>query len=116
MKRIFLGLLCAILMVSFATGCGKEETPQNEEQNNVVDNNEFSMPIEEVFTIRGRGVVAQGTIQKGDIRIGDKVRIICDDEVIDTEVVGIEINRKQLDEAKAGDTAGVLLKNVTKNK
>ncbi|MBE6149323.1 MAG: hypothetical protein E7170_01195 [Firmicutes bacterium] len=114
MKRIFLGLLCAILMVSFATGCGKEETPQNEEQNNVVDNNEFSMPIEEIFTITGRGVVAKGTIQKGDIRIGDKVRIICEDEVIDTEVVGIEINRKQLDEAKAGDTAGVLLKKVTR--
>lgn len=114
MKRIFLGLLCAILMVSFATGCGKEETPQNEEQNNVVDNNEFSMPIEEIFTITGRGVVAKGTIQKGDIRIGDKVRIICEDEVIDTEVVGIEINRKQLEEANTGDNVGIILKDVTR--
>lgn len=114
MKRIFLGLLCAILMVSFATGCGKEETPQNEEQNNVVDNNEFSMPIEEVFTT-GRGIVATGRILRGNIKVGDKIQIIgMDEEIIDTEVIGIEINRKQLEEANTGDNVGIILKDVTR--
>ena len=73
------------------------------------------MPVEDVFTITGRGTVVTGRIQRGAVKIGDKIQIIgMDEEIIDTEVIGIEINRKQLEEANTGDNVGIILKDVTR--
>ena len=76
----------------------------------------FLMPIEDVFTIAGRGTVATGRITRGSIKVNDEVQIIgLDHEVITTKVIGIEMFHKTLDEAKEGDNAGVLLEGVTRD-
>lgn len=70
----------------------------------------FSMPIDDVFYIKGRGVVATGTITAGTLRVGDQVWIGDRVAVVD----GIESFRKQRDEATVGDTVGVLFRSLTK--
>ena len=73
----------------------------------------FSMKIEDVFTISGRGTVVTGNIASGEIRIGDAVRIVSGDgTAIETNVTGIEMFRKIVNEAKAGDNVGLLLRGV----
>ena len=72
----------------------------------------MSMPVEDVFTIRNRGVVATGRIESGTLRVGDHVHINGGPGV---PVDAIERFRKSLDEASAGDTVGVLMKGIEKS-
>ena len=73
----------------------------------------FLMPVEDVFTITGRGTVATGRVERGVLKVSDEVEIVgLTDEVKKTVVTGIEMFRKSLDSAEAGDNAGVLLRGV----
>ncbi|OAT84712.1 elongation factor Tu, partial [Desulfotomaculum copahuensis] len=76
----------------------------------------FLMPVEDVFTITGRGTVATGRVERGKLKVGDEVEIIgLSDENKKTVVTGVEMFRKTLDEAEAGDNIGVLLRGVTRD-
>ncbi|PMP76644.1 MAG: elongation factor Tu [Sulfurihydrogenibium sp.] len=76
----------------------------------------FLMAIEDVFTITGRGTVVTGRVERGTLKVGDEVEIVgLSDEKKKTVVTGIEMFRKQLDEAIAGDNVGVLLRGITKD-
>ncbi|MDR0286824.1 MAG: elongation factor Tu [Clostridiales bacterium] len=73
----------------------------------------FLMPVEDVFTITGRGTVATGRVERGTIKIGDEAEIIgLTDERKKTVITGIEMFRKLLDEAVAGDNIGALLRGI----
>lgn len=73
----------------------------------------FLMPIEDVFTITGRGTVTTGRVERGKVKVGDEVEIIgLRDEIRKTVVTGVEMFRKILDEAVAGDNIGTLLRGV----
>ncbi|HEY8423793.1 MAG TPA: elongation factor Tu [Clostridia bacterium] len=72
----------------------------------------FLMPVEDVFTITGRGTVATGRVERGQVRPGDKVEIVGLKETIETTVVSVEMFRKELDYAQAGDNVGILLRGV----
>ena len=72
----------------------------------------FLMPVEDVFTITGRGTVATGRIERGIIHIGDSVEIIGLRETTTSTCTGVEMFRKILDEGQAGDNAGLLLRGV----
>ena len=73
----------------------------------------FLMPVEDVFTITGRGTVATGRVERGVLRMGDKVEIVgLSDEKRETTVTGIEMFRKLLDYAEGGDNIGALLRGV----
>jgi elongation factor Tu len=75
----------------------------------------FLMPIEDVFTITGRGTVATGRVERGTLHINDKVEIVgIKEENMNTTVTGIEMFRKLLDEAFAGDNIGALLRGVNR--
>ena len=74
----------------------------------------FLMPVEDVFSISGRGTVATGRIERGIIKTGSEVEIIGIRETKKTVVTGVEMFRKQLDEGRAGDNAGLLLRGVEK--
>jgi elongation factor Tu len=75
----------------------------------------FRMTVEDVFSIRGRGTVVTGRIESGVINVGDEVNIQHDTEVKKTTITGVEMFRKKLDQAKAGDNVGLLLKDVTRD-
>jgi len=76
----------------------------------------FLMAVEDVFTITGRGTVVTGRVERGTLKVGDEVEIIgLSEEKKKTVVTGIEMFRKQLDEAIAGDNVGVLLRGITKD-
>jgi elongation factor Tu len=73
----------------------------------------FLMPVEDVFTITGRGTVATGRVERGKVKIGDEVQIVgLKDEIKKTVVTGVEMFRKILDEAETGDNIGVLLRGI----
>lgn len=72
----------------------------------------FLMPVEDVFTITGRGTVATGRVERGIIRVNDPVEIVGLGAQKDTVVTGVEMFRKLLDEARAGDNVGLLLRGV----
>ncbi|MCQ2408933.1 MAG: elongation factor Tu [Clostridia bacterium] len=73
----------------------------------------FLMPVEDVFTITGRGTVATGRVERGMLKMGDKVEIVgLSDEKKETTVTGIEMFRKLLDYAEGGDNIGVLLRGI----
>ncbi|MDU2545436.1 MAG: elongation factor Tu [Finegoldia magna] len=73
----------------------------------------FLMPVEDIFTITGRGTVATGRVERGRVKVGDNVEIVGLTEEKRTVVVtGVEMFRKQLDEAEAGDNIGALLRGV----
>ncbi len=73
----------------------------------------FLMPVEDVFTITGRGTVATGRVERGQIKVGDNVEIVgMTDESSTVVVTGLEMFRKLLDEAGAGDNVGALLRGV----
>ncbi|MDO8886065.1 elongation factor Tu, partial [Candidatus Oleimmundimicrobium sp.] len=75
----------------------------------------FLMSVEDVFTITGRGTVATGRVERGKIKVGEEVEIIgMKDETKKTIVTGVEMFRKLLDEAQAGDNIGALLRGVTR--
>ncbi|KPN80999.1 Elongation factor Tu [Apilactobacillus kunkeei] len=73
------------------------------------------MPVEDVFTITGRGTVASGRIDRGIVKIGDEVEIIgLVEDILKTTVTGLEMFRKTLDEGEAGDNVGMLLRGVNR--
>ena len=74
----------------------------------------FLMPVEDVFSITGRGTVGTGRIERGIIKVGDEVEIVGMGTVTKTTVTGVEMFRKLLDEGQAGDNAGLLLRGVDK--
>ena len=76
----------------------------------------FLMPVEDVFTITGRGTVATGRVERGQVKVGDEVEIIgLTDERKKTVVTGVEMFRKILDYAEAGDNIGALLRGIQRN-
>jgi translation elongation factor TU len=75
----------------------------------------FLMPVEDVFTITGRGTVATGRVERGQVNMGDKIQIVgLAEESRETTITGIEMFRKLLDYAEAGDNIGALLRGVDK--
>ena len=76
----------------------------------------FLMPVEDVFSITGRGTVATGRVERGTVKMADNVEIVgLTDEKKSTVITGIEMFRKLLDSAEAGDNVGLLLRGVQKN-
>ena len=74
----------------------------------------FLMPVEDVFTITGRGTVVTGRVERGTLKLNDEVEIVGLKETKKTVVTGIEMFRKQLDYAESGDNAGVLLRGISR--
>ncbi|MGH2749235.1 MAG: elongation factor Tu [Actinomycetota bacterium] len=74
----------------------------------------FLMPIEDVFTITGRGTVVTGRVEQGILKLGEEIEIVGIKDTSKTVVTGIEMFRKMLDEAQAGDNAGILLRGTKK--
>jgi elongation factor Tu len=101
---------------------GKEGTESIEKLLEALDNyipepkrlldRDFLMPVEDVFSIEGRGTVATGRIDRGRIHVGDKVEIVGLKETKETVVTGVEMFRKLLDEGQAGDNVGCLLRGL----
>ena len=75
----------------------------------------FLMPVEDVFTITGRGTVATGRVERGTVRVGDTVEIVGMGSSLQTVITGVEMFRKMLDQAEAGDNVGLLLRGVQRN-
>ena len=75
----------------------------------------FLMPVEDVFTITGRGTVATGRVERGQVKLNDQVEIVGIKETKTSVVTGVEMFRKLLDYAEAGDNIGVLLRGVTRD-
>jgi len=76
---------------------------------------EFLMPIEDVFSISGRGTVVTGRVDRGVVKVGDEIEIVGITETQKTVVTGVEMFRKVLDEGRAGDNIGVLLRGVKRD-
>ncbi|MGX7350402.1 protein-synthesizing GTPase [Enterococcus canis] len=75
----------------------------------------FMMPVEDVFSITGRGTVATGRVERGQVRVGDEVEVVgIAEETSKTTVTGVEMFRKLLDYAEAGDNIGALLRGVAR--
>jgi elongation factor Tu len=75
----------------------------------------FLMPIEDVFTIPGRGTVVTGRVERGILKVNEEVEIVGVKDTRKTVVTGIEMFRKTLDEARAGDNVGLLIRGIEKN-
>jgi len=76
---------------------------------------DFIMPIEDVFSISGRGTVVTGRVEKGVVKVGEEIEIVGIRDTVKTTVTGVEMFRKLLDEGVAGDNVGVLLRGVKKD-
>jgi len=74
----------------------------------------FLMPVEDVFSIEGRGTVATGRIERGRVKIGDEVELVGITDTSKTTVTGVEMFRKEMNEGEAGDNAGLLLRGIKK--
>jgi len=74
----------------------------------------FLMPIEDVFTIPGRGTVVTGRVERGTLKLNEEIEIVGLKETRKTVVTGIEMFRKTLDEARAGDNTGILIRGIEK--
>ena len=74
----------------------------------------FLMPVEDVFSITGRGTVATGRVERGMVKVGDEIEIVGIKETRKSVVTGVEMFRKLLDQAEAGDNIGVLLRGVSR--
>ena len=75
----------------------------------------FLMPIEDVFSISGRGTVVTGRVERGIVKVNDKIQLVGIRETRDTVATGLEMFNKLLDEARAGENVGVLLRSIEKN-
>jgi elongation factor Tu len=75
----------------------------------------FIMPIEDIFSIQGRGTVVTGRIEKGIVKVGEEVEIVGFTATRKTVVTGVEMFKKLLDEGQAGDNVGLLLRGIEKN-
>lgn len=87
----------------------KIPTPQRE------TDKPFLMPIEDVFSISGRGTVATGRVERGVVKVNDKLQLVGLRETRETVVTGIEMFNKLLDEGRAGENVGILLRGLEKN-
>ena len=76
---------------------------------------DFLMPIEDVFSIPGRGTVVTGKIERGTVKLGETVEIVGISDTQTTTVTGIEMFRKEMEEGLAGDNAGILVRGIDKN-
>src|SRR5437764_2693449 len=74
----------------------------------------FLMPIEDIFSIQGRGTVVTGRIERGKVKVGEESEIVGFRDMRKTVVTGVEMRKKQLDEGMAGDNAGLLLRGIAK--
>lgn len=74
----------------------------------------FRMTVSDVFTIRGRGIVVTGQVESGTVNVGDEISFERQGVFKKTAVTGIEMFRKQLKQAKAGDNVGLLLRDIDK--
>ena len=74
----------------------------------------FLMPIEDIFSIEGRGTVVTGRIERGTVKVGEEIEIVGIKDTAKTTVTGIEMFNKQLDQGQAGDNAGILLRGLKK--
>ncbi len=72
----------------------------------------FLLPVEDVFTITGRGTVATGRVERGTVKVGDTVEIVGMNSKLQTVITGVEMFRKMLDQAVAGDNVGLLLRGI----
>ena len=113
---------------ALACGCGKEECPKCKpilELLKAIDeyipepkrdiDKPFLLSVEDVFTITGRGTVATGRVERGIVKVGDNVEIVGIQETRKSVVTGVEMFRKTLDEGRAGDNIGVLLRGIEKD-
>ena len=76
----------------------------------------FLMPVEDVFTISGRGTVVTGRVERGKVKVGDNVEIVgLRDDSMKTVITGVEMFRKELDEGQAGDNLGVLIRGIERD-
>ena len=75
----------------------------------------FLMPVEDVFSISGRGTVATGRVERGVVKVGEEIAIVGMKDTVKTVVTGIEMFRRMLDEGQAGDNAGILLRGIQKD-
>jgi elongation factor Tu len=75
---------------------------------------DFLMPVEDVFSIPGRGTVVTGRIEKGTIKLGEEIEIVGIKDTQTTTVTGIEMFRKEMEQGEAGDNAGILLRGIKK--
>jgi len=75
---------------------------------------DFLMPVEDVFSIKGRGTVGTGRIERGVVKVGDKVEIVGLGDTMETTVTGVEMFNKTLDTGQAGDNVGCLLRGIEK--
>ena len=74
----------------------------------------FLMPIEDIFSIEGRGTVVTGRVERGAVKVGETIQIVGIKDTAETTVTGVEMFNKQLDRAQAGDNAGILLRGTKK--
>jgi elongation factor Tu len=75
----------------------------------------FMMPVEDVFSISGRGTVVTGRIEQGKVKVGETIQIVGLRNTVDTTCTGVEMFRKELDEGLAGDNVGLLLRGIGKD-
>lgn len=75
---------------------------------------DFLMPVEDVFSISGRGTVVTGRIEKGIVKVGETIEIVGIKDTVETTVTGVEMFRKEMDQGEAGDNCGVLLRGIKK--
>ena len=74
----------------------------------------FLMPVEDIFSIEGRGTVVTGRVERGQVKVGEEIEIVGIKDTTKTTVTGVEMFNKQLDAAQAGDNAGILLRGTKK--
>ncbi|HGE8412402.1 TPA: EF-Tu/IF-2/RF-3 family GTPase, partial [Serratia marcescens] len=72
----------------------------------------FLLPIEDVFSISGRGTVVTGRVERGIIKVGEEVEIVGIKDTVKSTCTGVEMFRKLLDEGRAGENVGVLLRGI----
>jgi elongation factor Tu len=74
----------------------------------------FLMPVEDIFSIEGRGTVVTGRVERGKVKVGEEIQIVGIKDTLATTVTGVEMFNKQLDQAQAGDNAGILIRGIKK--
>jgi elongation factor Tu len=74
----------------------------------------FLMPVEDIFSIEGRGTVVTGRVERGKVKVGEEIQIVGIKDTLSTTVTGVEMFNKQLDQAQAGDNAGILIRGIKK--
>ena len=74
----------------------------------------FLMPVEDIFSIEGRGTVVTGRVERGKVKVGESIQIVGIKDTQETTVTGVEMFNKQLDQAQAGDNAGILIRGIKK--